>query len=208
MIIISHIIYYYTIYSVFEHDPSKVAVCRAFLQNRCTDTKCLLSHLLDKVSIITILIALYCIKPPLYIYQIHTNKYLSNTAVLTLSILYIRYDTIQSKMPDCEHYSKGLCFKVDCPYRHVKLSDNTVVCEDFNRGYCVLGTECTKKHAFTVIQSSKSILNNHENTAITTTTTSTATIKNNISASTSSIVVVDVEINSDSNIINTNTSNC
>ena len=35
--------------SVFKHDPSKVAVCRSFLQNRCTDVSCPLCHTADPV---------------------------------------------------------------------------------------------------------------------------------------------------------------
>ena len=36
--------------SVFEHDSSRVAICRSYLQNRCNDVKCLLSHSLQPVS--------------------------------------------------------------------------------------------------------------------------------------------------------------
>ena len=35
--------------SVFKHDPSKVAVCRSFLQNRCTAIACPLCHVADPV---------------------------------------------------------------------------------------------------------------------------------------------------------------
>ncbi len=50
-------------------------------------------------------------------------------------------------MPSCKFFLNGLCTKgSDCPYRHVKVSDEAAVCPDFLKGYCPAAADCKKKH--------------------------------------------------------------
>lgn len=49
-------------------------------------------------------------------------------------------------MPDCEYFEKGICFKDNCIYRHVKFNDDAKVCDDFLKGNCPLGIICRCRH--------------------------------------------------------------
>ena len=49
-------------------------------------------------------------------------------------------------MPDCEYFEKGICFKDNCFYRHVKFNDDAKICDDFTKGYCALGINCNFRH--------------------------------------------------------------
>ena len=42
-------------------------------------------------------------------------------------------------MPICQYFLKGKCNRDDCPYSHVNVGRQAVVCEDFLKGYCALG---------------------------------------------------------------------
>jgi hypothetical protein len=50
MALVINVLSFLSIDSMFEHDPTKVAMCRSFLRGKCQDTNCLLSHRLDSVS--------------------------------------------------------------------------------------------------------------------------------------------------------------
>ncbi|CAM9215422.1 unnamed protein product [Scytosiphon promiscuus] len=50
------------------------------------------------------------------------------------------------KMPICIYFEKGMCFTPNCPYLHVKVSQNAAVCPSFLKGYCPDGTTCRLKH--------------------------------------------------------------
>ncbi|CAN0579575.1 unnamed protein product [Ectocarpus sp. 12 AP-2014] len=49
-------------------------------------------------------------------------------------------------MPVCIYFEKGMCFTPNCPYLHVKVSQNAAVCPRFLKGYCPDGTACRLKH--------------------------------------------------------------
>ena len=49
-------------------------------------------------------------------------------------------------MPDCEYFEKGICFKDNCVYRHVKFNDDAKICDDFTKGYCSSGLNCSFRH--------------------------------------------------------------
>ena len=41
---------------------------------------------------------------------------------------------------------QGACSSQDCPYLHVNLDKNALVCPDFLEGYCARGKSCPNKH--------------------------------------------------------------
>lgn len=41
------------------------------------------------------------------------------------------------KMPVCVFFEKGMCFTANCPYRHVKVSENAAICPHFLKVRCV-----------------------------------------------------------------------
>ncbi|XP_046842111.1 uncharacterized protein LOC124436211 [Xenia sp. Carnegie-2017] len=52
----------------------------------------------------------------------------------------------KDKMPICQYFIKGKCNRDDCPYLHVNVGSQALVCEDFLKGFCRLGLKCKKKH--------------------------------------------------------------
>jgi hypothetical protein len=78
-------LYYHSdvLHSVFKHDPSKVAVCRSFLQNRCTDISCPLCHTADPVR--SYHAVFYYISSRSHTYAIIKSRYPFITHALTCS---------------------------------------------------------------------------------------------------------------------------
>eukprot|EP00752_Nemacystus_decipiens_P001366 g1355.t1 len=50
------------------------------------------------------------------------------------------------KMPVCIYFERGMCFTPNCPYLHVKVSQNAAVCPRFLKGHCPDGTACRLRH--------------------------------------------------------------
>lgn len=52
----------------------------------------------------------------------------------------LSHDTSYRKMPVCKYFLKGMCHKPEeCRYLHKKQSDDTSICAEFAKGYCVEG---------------------------------------------------------------------
>lgn len=51
----------------------------------------------------------------------------------------LAHDYAETRMPDCSFFLQGICAKRECPFRHVKLPENTPPCGFFARGYCPSG---------------------------------------------------------------------
>lgn len=52
------------------------------------------------------------------------------------------------KMPDCVHFQTDTCLRENCPYRHVKVAQDSIVCKYFSKGYCPEGQKCSYRHEF------------------------------------------------------------
>lgn len=112
----------------FIHDSRRVAMCRKFLRNECTDPNCLLSHQNDEV-----------------------RWSRSKVAMLWTGCADARYHppglgSAQNKVPVCALFLRGICTRDGCKYRHVKVSATAAVCPDFVKGYCIKGDACPLKH--------------------------------------------------------------
>jgi hypothetical protein len=102
---------------------------------------------------ISIVVYIYIVVPPSE-FQFFDNfpaQLLLLYFILFVFPIYLIFDFIilfQEKMPDCEYYEKGNCFKENCLYRHVKFNDDTLQCDKFQKGFCPLGTSCTLRHVY------------------------------------------------------------
>ena len=146
------LLYYHSdvLHSVFKHDSSKVAVCRSFLQNRCTDISCPLCHTADPVR--SYHAVLHYISSRSYIYTLFSlfilpflmrllAQFISDFLTKHFLLCYL-----QDKVPDCEFFARELCFKDNCVYRHIKFNENTEPCSDFLNGFCPSGRNCKSRH--------------------------------------------------------------
>ncbi len=48
--------------------------------------------------------------------------------------------------PVCSFFLRGECLKEDCEFSHVNVGLDAPLCEDFARGFCELGEQCSKRH--------------------------------------------------------------
>lgn len=61
----------------------------------------------------------------------------------------LSHDLSPERVPDCLHYAKGNCSKIDCPYTHSTAPPNAPVCRAFGfRGFCIKGAYCHERHVF------------------------------------------------------------
>ncbi|TQS32904.1 hypothetical protein Golomagni_06767, partial [Golovinomyces magnicellulatus] len=61
----------------------------------------------------------------------------------------LSHDLSPERVPDCVHYAKGNCSKIDCPYTHSSAPPSAPVCRAFGfRGYCIKGAYCPERHVF------------------------------------------------------------
>ncbi|CAD5228969.1 unnamed protein product [Bursaphelenchus okinawaensis] len=54
----------------------------------------------------------------------------------------------ENQLPVCHYYFKMSCSEEECPYLHVKHSDRTDTCPDFQKGVCQLGIQCNYIHRY------------------------------------------------------------
>jgi len=51
-------------------------------------------------------------------------------------------------MPTCTFYLHDICTKPNCPYRHVKVTEDASPCIEFQNGFCPLGLSCPNIHTY------------------------------------------------------------
>ena len=69
--------------------------------------------------------------------KIYLRTAIRNTDSISIS-RFIKFIEILFQMPVCSYFLLGECTKDDCPYRHVNVSEDADVCQDFLKGYCAL----------------------------------------------------------------------
>ncbi|OTF82909.1 hypothetical protein BLA29_005155, partial [Euroglyphus maynei] len=63
-------------------------------------------------------------------------------------VCYLSHEKTPDKMPDCRFFLRGRCTMDNCPFRHVKVNNDAVLCENFARGFCPQGLMCNKLHKY------------------------------------------------------------
>lgn len=59
----------------------------------------------------------------------------------------LSHDMTPERVPDCVHFAKGNCTKINCSFNHSTAPPGAPVCRAFGLyGYCGNGANCTERH--------------------------------------------------------------